>query len=137
MQQNPPATDPIPAIEALEERRLKALVAKDLAEVDRIHDASLLYVHGSGTAEDKQLYMERLAKGHYDYQALTGLRRATRRLGDIVIVDGDVRIQVISGGTPKDFVSRYLQVWIERPDGWKLASVQSTPVDPAKSPAVR
>lgn len=122
-----PSRDAIPAIEALEERRLKALVARDVAELDRIHDACLIYVHGSGVAEDKKLYLERVEGGHYDYKALTPVRRATRRFGDVALVDGDVRIQVISGGVSKDFVSRYLQVWIERPEGWKLASVQSTP----------
>jgi ketosteroid isomerase-like protein len=42
-----------------------------------------------------------------------------------------VKIDVIARGTPKQFTSRYLQVWRREAGAWKLAALQSTPLPPA------
>ena len=72
--------------------------------------------------------VERACTGWYDYRALTTLGREWRVWGDTALCNGDVRIDVIVRGTPKEFVSRYLQVWRRDASGWRMASWQSTPV---------
>ena len=118
----------ISAIEALDAQRVRATLAKDAAALGRVLADDLLYVHSSAVAETKALYIERACTGHYDYKGLTSLRRNFRVYGDVVLVDGDVRIQVVVGGNTKDFVSRYLQVWAKRSGDWQMVSWQSTPV---------
>lgn len=119
------------AIEALDDERSRATVAKDAATLNRVLADDLLYVHGNATGENKSLYIERVTGGFYDYKALTSQRRNYRVYGDVVLVDGDVRIQVVTNGTPKDFVSRYLQAWVQRDGAWQMVSWQSTPVPAA------
>jgi hypothetical protein len=126
-------TDPtlISAIEAADARRAQATLAKDRATLEQVLADELLYVHGSAVGEDKALYIDRVCSGHYDYKALTGLRRNFRIFGEVALVDGDVRIQVVTAGNPRDFVSRYLQVWVLRNGAWQMVSWQSTPVPAA------
>ena len=108
--------------------RQQATLAGDFDQVERFLGSSLRYVHGSGTDEDRALYLERLRTGHYRYQNLEPLRREFRRFGDTVLVHGDIRIHVIVQGNEKDFRSRYLQVWAREDDDWKMVAWQSTPL---------
>ena len=126
MTQNHAAT--IAEIEAVDARRMEATLAKDAAALRDILAEELLYVHGSSTAENRDLFIERTTTGFYDYKALTSQRRNHRIYGDVALVDGDVRIEVIVKGTPKDFVTRYLQTWVKRDGRWQMTSWQSTPV---------
>jgi ketosteroid isomerase-like protein len=127
----PSTRSDIQAIEAADAERARATLGKDAATLDRVLADDLLYVHSSATAESKALYVERVVTGYYDYRSLTNLRRAFRVYGDVALVDGDVRIEVIVAGTPKDFVSRYLQVWTRRQGAWRMVSWQSTPIPAA------
>jgi ketosteroid isomerase-like protein len=54
-----------------------------------------------------------------------------RVIGDVVLVNGDARIEVEVSGTAKVVMSRYLQVWVKRSAGWQMASWQSTPIPQA------
>jgi uncharacterized protein (TIGR02246 family) len=124
-----PAT--IQAIEAIDARRVDATLAQDAAALREIFGDDLIYVHGSAVAESRDVFIERATTGFYVYRALTTQRRNYRELGDVVLVDGDVRIQVCVKGTDKDFVTRYLQVWARRDGRWQMISWQSTPVPAA------
>lgn len=115
-------------LQALDDRRAAATVAKDRATMTALFAPDLRYVHSSGTDEDAATYVERACTGWYDYRALTPLRRDWRVWGDTALCNGDVRIQVVVKGTMKEFVSRYLQVWRRDPSGWRMVSWQSTPV---------
>ena len=57
--------------------------------------------------------------------------RSSEVLGDVVLVNGDLRIDVEVKGTRKVVLSRYLQVWARRPGGWQMVSWQSVPVPAA------
>lgn len=115
-------------LEALDERRAAAAIAKDRATLEALLADDLHYVHSSAIDEDKATYVERACTGWYDYKGLTALKREWRVWGDTALCNGDCRIQVVVKGTTKDFVSRYLQVWRRGPRGWQMASWQSTPV---------
>lgn len=118
----------IAEIEAQEARRAAALVSGDFDAIEDLIGDDLLYVHSSATEEDRKLYMERLRNGHYVYKGLTGIKREHRVLGDVVLVNGEIRIDVVVKGNPKQVNARYLQVWARRPKGWQMVSWQSTPV---------
>lgn len=115
-------------IEALESRRRQALVNKDFAAIADMMDESLLYVHSSAVAEDKALYLKKLVDGHYVYNDLKSVRREHRVFGDIVLANGDLQITVKVAGADKVIMSRYLQAWVRRANGWKMVSWQSTPI---------
>jgi len=115
-------------VEAQETRRVAATVARDFGAVDALIGDDLVYVHSSAAVEDHGLYMERLRSGHYVYRGITSLKRDHRVLGDVVLVNGEVRIDVEVKGTAKQVNARYLQVWARRPKGWQMVSWQSTPI---------
>ncbi|MBK8765795.1 MAG: nuclear transport factor 2 family protein [Burkholderiaceae bacterium] len=121
----------IKAIEEADARRTKATLDKDTAALAALFGDDLLYVHGSGTAETKEQYIGLIASRHYDYRSLTQLRRSFRGYGDLVLVDGDVRIQVVVPAGERNFVSRYLQAWAKRDGRWQMVSWQSTPLPAA------
>jgi ketosteroid isomerase-like protein len=118
----------ISEIEALDERRARATVECDLATLEPMLGDDLRYVHSSAVDEDKTLYLQRLRDGHYRYLGLTNMKRSVRVVGDVVLVNGDVRIEVEVDGKPKLVMSRYLQVWARRQAGWQMISWQSTPI---------
>jgi ketosteroid isomerase-like protein len=121
-------TDPriVAELEAIDDRRAAATVAKDRATLQALLAPDLRYVHSSATDEDCATFVERVCTGHYDYRSLTPLKREWRVWGDTALCNGDVRIEVVVKGTPKAFTSRYLQVWRRGPQGWQVASWQST-----------
>lgn len=123
-------TDPrtVAELEALDDRRAAATVAKDRATLESLLADDLRYVHSSATDEDKATFVDRACTGWYDYRALTPIRRDWRVWGDTALCNGDVRIQVVVKGAAKDFTSRYLQVWRRDGSGWRMTSWQSTPM---------
>ncbi len=124
-----PDTELFEHILALDEARIAATLAGDVARLEPLIGKSLRYVHSSGTDEDRALYLQRLGDGFYDYQQLVSIARAFRRFGDMVLVNGDVEIDVIVREKGrKHFRSRYLQAWALEGDAWRMVSWQSTPL---------
>lgn len=121
----------IAELEALDECRAAVTLAKDRATLEALLADDLHYVHSSAVDEDKATYIERTCTGWYDYKGLTPIQREWRFWGDTALCNGECRIQVMARGTMKDFVSRYLQVWRRGPQGWQMASWQSTLVPAA------
>jgi ketosteroid isomerase-like protein len=117
------------ALNALDDRRVAATIAKDRDALRTLLADDLRYVHSSGTDEDAPTYLERVCTGHYDYRAITPLRREWRLLGDdVALCNGQVAIEVVARGTPKSIRASYLQVWRRTADGWRMAAWQSTPM---------
>jgi ketosteroid isomerase-like protein len=112
-------------LDAAEDRRCAAAISKDREALEALLAPDLQYVHTSATLEDRDTYIERACTGWYDYRVLKSLKRDWRIVGDMAMCNGDVQIDVVVRGTPKAFVSRYLQVWRRGASGWQLAALQS------------
>ncbi|MBU6224044.1 MAG: DUF4440 domain-containing protein [Burkholderiales bacterium] len=120
--------DVIQEIESLDAKRCQATLARDFKTLATLIGEDLLYVHSSAVQEDKKQYLEKLESGHYIYHGLQVLQRAFRVIGDVVLVNGDLRIDVEVSGTKKVIMSRYLQVWAKRASGWQMVSWSSVPI---------
>ncbi|MEK9776653.1 MAG: nuclear transport factor 2 family protein [Quisquiliibacterium sp.] len=117
----------IKEIEALDAKRLQALLDGDVDTVAGLVAPSLRYTHSSAASDDHDAYLESL-RGKYRYQAFKDLGRSFQVHGDTVLVCGDTRIDVHVNGTPKVVMSRYLAVWLRQNGQWKFAAWQSTPI---------
>ena len=124
-------TETIAHIESLDAKRTECILKRDFAALEPLIAEDLRYVHSSAVLENKQQYLAKLASGHYTYRSMNTLQREMRVVGDVVLVNGDVRIEVDVNGTPKVVMSRYLQVWVKRSAGWQMASWQSVPIPQA------
>ncbi len=114
---------------ALDEARIAATLAGDVSRLEPLIGSTLRYVHSSGTDEDRKLYLQRVGEGFYDYRQLASIARAFRRFGDVVLVNGDVEIDVVVREKGrKHFRSRYLQAWALEDGSWRMVSWQSTPL---------
>ncbi len=114
------------AITELDCQRQKAMLDGDIDAVEPLLGSTLRYVHASGMDEDRSVYLERLRSGHYQYLDMEPIRRDFRRFGDAVIVNGEMRIHLISNGVEKDFTGRYLQVWVQENGHWMMVAWQTT-----------
>lgn len=123
--------DTIAHIEDLDAKRAAFILARDFAGLAPLIAEDLRYVHSSAVLENKQQYMDKLTSGHYAYRSMNIIQREMRVIGDVVLVNGDVRIEVAVNGTPKVVMSRYLQVWAKRSAGWQMVSWQSVPIPQA------
>lgn len=123
--------DTIAHIEALDNQRTKSILSRDFATLEKLLGDDLRYIHSSAVQENKAEYLEKLTSGHYLYHGLDVQQREYRVLGDVVLVNGDLRIEVEVKGTRKVVLSRYLQVWAHRASGWQMVSWQSVPVPTA------
>ena len=120
--------DVIQEIESLDAKRSQAILNKDFKALELLIGEDLRYIHSSSVQEDKKQYLEKLASGHYIYHGLDVLQREFRVMGDVVLVNGDLRINVEVAGTKKIVMSRYLQVWAKSTSGWQMVSWSSVPI---------
>ena len=120
--------DIIQEIESLDAKRSQAILSKDYKALELLIGEDLRYIHSSSVQEDKKQYLDKLASGHYTYHGLDVLQREFRVIGDVVLVNGDLRINVEVAGTKKIVMSRYLQVWAKRTSGWQMVSWSSVPI---------
>lgn len=118
----------IAQIEALDNQRTQAILSRNFTALEPLMGDDLRYIHSSAVQENKAEYLEKLTRGHYLYRGLDVQQREYRVLGDVVLVNGDLRIDVEVQGTRKVVLSRYLQVWARRASGWQMVSWQSVPV---------
>lgn len=116
----------ISEIEALDARREKAVIACDMATLKEILGEDLIYVHSSGMAESRDLYLSRVAEGFYVYRGFEVLARQFRFFGDTVLVNADIKIDVVARGNPKLLMSRVCQAWTRRDGRWQLVTWHST-----------
>jgi ketosteroid isomerase-like protein len=120
------ATEMISEIEATDARREQAVIARDMATLNEILGEDLIYVHSSGMAEDRSLYLSRVAEGFYVYRGFEILARQYRFFGDTVLVNADIKIDVVARGNAKLLMSRVCQAWVRRDGRWQLVTWHST-----------
>jgi ketosteroid isomerase-like protein len=110
----------------VDRRRREACISGDVDALARIMSEDCVYVHSSGASETRAQMIGRLTSGDLVYHALDLREASVRDYGDVALVNGDLHIDVTTGGSKKDFTSRFLQVW-RRTDGrWQMISWQST-----------
>jgi len=118
-------------IAALEDTRYSAMLTGDVATLDRLLHAELIYMHSSGVADSKVSYLSGLSDGVWAYQHI---ERADQRIvvqGDTGLVFNRLAIKVKVHGVLKGLDNRALAVWIRDHDQWRLVGLQSGPTGTA------
>jgi len=114
-------------ISALEARRYQAMTDADIATLDELLSAKLVYTHSDATADSKRSYLDRVANGYFDYGPLAHPEDSIVVHGDCAIVVGDMRGEVrIEGGQTRLLNSRSLAVWVREDGNWALLAFQPT-----------
>jgi ketosteroid isomerase-like protein len=113
-------------IRALEARRYEAVTAGDVAALDGLFAADLVYTHSDASADSKQSYLEKLAAGHFKYGPISHPEHSIVVHGDCALVVGDMRGEVQIAGQVRVLNSRSLAVWVRENEGWVLLAFQPT-----------
>ena len=115
-------------LEALEDRRRRALIDGDVDALDAIFDPTLIHVHAPGLVHDKARLLEHVATR----RAYVDVTRGTldiRVIGDVAIVVGPISniLRTPEGGVREQH-GMVTQVARRTDDGWQYLSFQLTPL---------
>jgi len=113
-------------IRALEDRRYQAMTAGDVATLDELFAADLVYTHSDATSDSKRSYLDRLASGYFKYGPISHPETSIVVRGDCVLVFGDMRGEVHIGGQLRVLDSASLTVWSREDGRWVLLAYQPT-----------
>jgi ketosteroid isomerase-like protein len=117
------ATD---ALFALENDRLKATIAIDVARLGEIYDDDLVYVHSSGKADDKAAVIDMLVKNRH----IVGLERGTlvTHVWDgVAVMSGPIHYRFRRPDGSEIAMDAFAtQTFRAVPGGWTLVSFQAT-----------
>jgi ketosteroid isomerase-like protein len=113
-------------IRALEARRYEAVTAGDVAALDELFAADLVYTHSDASADSKQSYLEKLAAGHFKYGPISHPEHSIVVRADCALVFADMRGEVQVAGQVRVLNSRSLAVWVRENESWVLLAFQPT-----------
>ena len=113
-------------ISALEARRYQAVTAGDIATLDGLLAADLVYTHSDASADSKQSYLEKLTTGHFKYGPISHPEHSIVVHGDCALVFGDMRGEVQLDGQMRVLNNKSLSVWVAEDGRWVLLAYQPT-----------
>lgn len=117
------ADDPILVVE---EQLRDAMLAGDVAALDRLIDDGLMFVSHLGGVVGKTEDLEMHQSKRLRITSMTPSDRRIQRLGDTVVVSVQMHTTAIVEGVAVEETFRYTRVWHRRPDGWRIVSGQMT-----------
>src|SRR4051794_20418947 len=115
----PMADDPILVAE---DQLRDAMLAGDVATLDRLIDDDLMFVSHLGAvvgkAEDLEMHRSRRLR----ITSMTPSDRRIQRLGDTTVVSVRMHTTALVDGIGVEQTFRYTRVWHRRAEGWRIVS---------------
>jgi ketosteroid isomerase-like protein len=111
----------------LESERCRALVQRDLQTLAALMDDALVHVHATGKVDDKEQYLEMVAK-HIDFLSVERSDMRVRVFGDTAIASGRLEQAIVlrESGEERLMKAYATQVWLRGEDGWRQCAFQAT-----------
>jgi uncharacterized protein DUF4440 len=118
----------IGTVEALEDRRIAAMLAADTTELDRLLADGFHLVHSSATIDDKESFLRRLRQRDVRYAEIRVSGRTITASGPVVVCAFRMDDKATVGGTPVTLSNLGGSVWGRQPSGWQCVHFQSTAI---------
>lgn len=117
-------------VQAAEFARQQALAANDAKLLATLLDEKLVFVHSSGTVDDRQSLIDKIEAGRIQYQAVNLQPVKVLPVGvNTWALWGKMDAQIVVANTHKQVSSSYVTIWVLQADGvLRLAVHQGTPV---------
>lgn len=111
----------------LESERCRALVQRDLQTLAALMDDALVHVHATGKVDDKEQYLEMVAR-HIDFLSVERSDMRVRVLGDTAIASGRLEQAIVlrESGEERLMKAYTTQVWLRGEGGWRQCAFQAT-----------
>jgi len=118
-------------VKAAEFARQGALAANDACLLGALLDEKLVFVHSSGTVDDRQSLIEKIETGRIQYKTVELQPCKVLPVGcDTWAVWGKMNAQIVVANTLRQVSSSYITVWVLQEDGvLRLALHQGTPLN--------
>jgi ketosteroid isomerase-like protein len=110
----------------LDRKRMTAMAQKDIATLNEVIADDLIYTHSSARLDTKQSLIGNMEKGSTVYTSVVPSDVKAQDLGDTVVLTGNCRISVNSGGNAMSFGVRFTDVYARRGGKWQMVTWQST-----------
>lgn len=115
--------DVLQEIMALERRRVEALIAGDVAALEKLMADDLVHVHGNGQLDDKAGYLHGV-ETRYRFHSVERGDLSVRAYGDVAVVVGPLRQIVSVEGVekPSRISAVATQTWVRSGGSWKQST---------------
>jgi ketosteroid isomerase-like protein len=114
----------------LEQQWENALTNSDISALENLYDESLIYTHSNGKVDTRESYLAAIKSGATKYQSMKRDEIKVSVYGHTAVVTCHWEVHILSRGNKTDLNARYLHVYAEQPDGWKLVAHESTRIAP-------
>lgn len=118
----------VAAVRELDLRRLRGMIDADIGLLSQVLSERLVWIHGSGHAQDKAAFLQSITSASTIYRSLERKEDGCIAAPGVVIFTGTVDIAAVIGGTEHMLKNRFTNVWMKEEETWRMASWQSTPV---------
>jgi uncharacterized protein (TIGR02246 family) len=120
------AADAETELAGIERQRFAAMLAADVAALDRILAPDLTYTHSSSKLETKQEFIEAIKTGASKYKVIEPEDIRVRVYGSTAVLTGRCRFEVTSGGQELKPRVRFTDVYVKSDGAWRMVAWQST-----------
>jgi ketosteroid isomerase-like protein len=110
----------------LDRQRMTAMAEKNIAALNDLIADDLIYTHSSARLDTKASLIGNMQSGSTVYTEVTPSNVVAQDCGDTVVLTGQARIGVMSGGKPNAFTVRFTDVYANRGGKWQMVTWQST-----------
>jgi len=110
----------------LDRQRMTAMAEKNIARLNELIADDLIYTHSSARLDTKASLIGNMTSGSTVYTEVTPSTVVAQDCGDVVVLTGQARIGVMSGGKPNAFSVRFTDVYANRGGKWQMVTWQST-----------
>jgi hypothetical protein len=118
-------------IRTLEDQARQAALRNDPSFIDQHATSDYVGIGAQGRQMSKSEVVTAMRSGDIRYQSIDTISSPTVRIfGDTAIVNGEASVKLTSFGQPVAGNFRYTRVWVKQGGQWKIASFESTPVQP-------
>jgi hypothetical protein len=114
------------AVKAAEIARFAAIEKSDAETTAKLLADDLEYCHSNGLCENKATYLEMMTSGKRKYVGFVPTVSGVRLFGDVAIVSGTAKVNVVTDGKPQEFSIGYTDVYVWRDKHWQMTSWRST-----------
>lgn len=113
----------------LEKARVDTLVQGDLQGLEKFFASDLTYVHSSGALENRTEFLDKLRTGERKYVSMEhdpGV--AVRSYGDVAILTGSTKVQVVVKGQTQNLRLRFTEAWLRHGKQWQVVAWHATKI---------
>ena len=110
----------------LDKKRMNAMAEKDIATLNALISDNLVYTHSSARLDTKQSLIGAMESGATVYTSVEPSNVEAQDLGTAVVLTGEARISVTTGGKDLNFGVRFTDVYVNNNGQWQMSAWQST-----------